>query len=63
MLKSELLDAKPSKASQLAQTFMNFEHRVTPGHVLDRLVDYATDSEVPTFFRNLRDQTVANPLA
>jgi hypothetical protein len=31
--------------------------------VLDRLVDYATDSGGSDFFRNLRDQTVANPLA
>src|SRR5215468_4463747 len=64
MLKSELLerDAEARRA-QLAQTFDELRARVTPGHVLDRLVDYATDSGGADFFRNLRDQTIANPLA
>src|SRR2546422_11340007 len=64
MLKSELLEREAeARRAQLAQTFDELRARVTPGHVLDRLVDYATDSQSTDFFRNLRDQTVANPLA
>src|SRR5258708_24956915 len=64
MLKSELLEREAeARRAQLAQTFDELRARVTPGHVLDRLVDYATDSGGTDFFRNLRDQTVANPLA
>jgi hypothetical protein len=64
MLKSELLEREAeARRAQLAQTFDELRARVTPGHVFDRLVDYATDSGGADFFRNLRDQTVANPLA
>src|SRR5262249_61053016 len=64
MLKSELLEREAeARRAQLAETFEELRARVTPGHVLDRLVDYATDSGGADFFRNLRDQTVANPLA
>jgi Protein of unknown function (DUF3618) len=64
MLKSELLEREAeARRAQLAQTFDELRARVTPGHVLDRLVDYATDSQGADFFRNLRDQTVANPVA
>ncbi len=64
MLKSELLEREAeARRAQLAETFDELRARVTPGHVLDRLVDYATDSGGADFFRNLRDQTVANPLA
>jgi hypothetical protein len=64
MLKSELLEREAeARRAQLAQTFDELRARVTPGHMLDRLVDYATDSGGVDFFRNLRDQTVANPVA
>jgi hypothetical protein len=64
MLRSELLEREAeARRAELAQTFDELRARVTPGHVLDRLVDYATDSGGADFFRNLRDQTVANPLA
>jgi hypothetical protein len=64
MLKSELLEREAeARRLQLAQTFEELRARVTPGHVVDRLVDYATESGGADFFRNLRDQTVANPLA
>jgi hypothetical protein len=64
MLKSELLEREAeARRAQLAETFDELRARVTPGHVLDRLVDYASDSGGADFFRNLRDQTVANPLA
>src|SRR5262244_188177 len=64
MLKSELLEREAeARRTQLAETFEELRVRVTPGHVVGRLVDYATDSGGADFFRNLRDQTVANPLA
>jgi hypothetical protein len=64
MLKSELLEREAeARRIQLAETFDELRTRVTPGHVVDRLVDYATDSGGADFFRNLREQTVANPLA
>jgi Protein of unknown function (DUF3618) len=64
MLKSEQLEREAeARRIQLEETFDELRARVTPGHVLDQLVDYATDSRGVDFFRNLRDQTVANPLA
>src|SRR5258708_39318399 len=64
MLKSELLEREAeARRAQLAQTFDELRARVTPGHVLDRLVDYATDSGGSDLFRNPRDPTVAKPLA
>lgn len=64
MLKSELLEREAeARRIQLEETFDELRARVTPGHVLDQLVDYASDSGGGDFFRNLKDQTVANPLA
>jgi len=51
MLESELLEREAeARRAQLAQTFDELRARVTPGHVLDRLVDYATDSGGADFF-------------
>jgi hypothetical protein len=64
MLRSELLEREAeARRIELAETFDELRARATPGHVLDQLVDYVTDSGGVDFFRNLRDQTVANPLA
>jgi hypothetical protein len=64
MLKSELLEREAeARRIELAETFDELRARATPGHVLDQIVDYATDSRGVDLFRNLRDQTVANPLA
>jgi hypothetical protein len=64
MLKSELLEREAeARRIELSDTFEELRARVSPGHVLDQLVDYATESGGVDFFRNLRDQTVANPLA
>ncbi len=64
MLKSELLEREAeAKRIELSATFDELRSRVSPGHVLDQLVDYATESGGADFFRNLRNQTVANPLA
>lgn len=64
MLKSELLEREAeARRLELSETFDELRARVSPGHVLDQMVDYATESGGVDFFRNLRDQTVANPLA
>jgi hypothetical protein len=64
MLRSELLEREAeARRFELAETFDELRARATPGHVLDQLVDYATDSRGVDLIRNLRDQTVANPLA
>jgi Protein of unknown function (DUF3618) len=64
MLRSELLEREAeARRLELAETFDELRARATPGHVLDQLVDYASESGGVDFFRNLRDQTVANPLA
>src|SRR6266852_5437350 len=64
MLRSELLEREAeARRLELADTFDELRARATPGHVLDQLVNYATDSGGGDFFRILRDQTVANPLA
>lgn len=64
MSRSELLEREAeTRRLQLAETFDELRASVTPGHMLDRLVDYATDSGSVDFFRNLRNQALANPLA
>jgi hypothetical protein len=64
MLRSELLEREAeARRIELAETFDELRARATPGHVLNKLVDYATESGGANFFRNLRDQSVANPLA
>ncbi|MBO0750953.1 MAG: DUF3618 domain-containing protein [Bradyrhizobiaceae bacterium] len=64
MLRSELLEREAeARRIELAKTFDELRARATPGHMLNQLVDYASDSGGADFFRNLRDQTVANPLA
>jgi hypothetical protein len=64
MLRSELLEREAeARRIELAETFEELRSRATPGHVVNKLVDYASESGGVDFFRNLRDQTVANPLA
>jgi hypothetical protein len=64
MLTSELLEREAeARRIELAETFEELRARATPGHVVNKLVDYASESGGADFFRNLRDQTVANPLA
>jgi hypothetical protein len=64
MSRTELLEREAeARRIELAQTFDELRARATPGHMLDQLVEYASDSGGADFFRNLRNQTVANPLA
>jgi ElaB/YqjD/DUF883 family membrane-anchored ribosome-binding protein len=54
-------EAEATRA-HISATLDELRARMTPGHVVDQLVDYANDSSAGAFFRNLREQVVANPL-
>src|SRR3977135_1935288 len=60
---SEQLERETEKErARISETLDELRARMTPGHVVDRLVDYATDSSGGMFFRNLRQQAVDNPV-
>jgi hypothetical protein len=48
--------------SQIAETLEELRTRMTPGQVVDQLVDYARDSSGGQFFHNLRQQAMDNPI-
>src|ERR1700719_4210775 len=48
--------------ARVAETLEELRARITPGQVVDQLVDYAGDSGAGEFFRNLGRQAVKNPL-
>src|SRR5947207_13543828 len=54
-------EAEQSRA-QVAGTLEELRARITPGQVVDQLVDYAGDSGAGEFVRNLGRQAVNNPL-
>jgi Protein of unknown function (DUF3618) len=47
---------------QLADTLDELRARMTPGEVVDQLVDYAKDTTGGLFFQNLKQQVANNPL-
>ncbi|HXR86046.1 MAG TPA: DUF3618 domain-containing protein [Stellaceae bacterium] len=47
---------------ELANTVEELRERLTPGEVLDEVLDYASDGEVGDFLRNFRRQVIDNPL-
>jgi hypothetical protein len=47
---------------QLADTLDELRARMTPGEVVDQLVDYAKDTTGGLFFQNLKQQVADNPL-
>ncbi|MDB5361041.1 MAG: hypothetical protein JWO51_2338 [Rhodospirillales bacterium] len=47
---------------QLAETVDELRSRISPGQIVDQLVDYAQGTGGGEFFRNLRRQAVQNPL-
>ena len=49
--------------AHLAKTLTKLRALFTPGHVVNQLLDLGSDSTALKFVRNLRDKTVANPLA
>src|SRR5882757_10021284 len=63
MSTSEQLERETEEErARISATLEELRARMTPGHVVDRLVDYATESSGGMFFRNLRQQAVDNPL-
>src|SRR5436305_14850653 len=54
-------EAEQSRA-EIEETLEELRARITPGQVVDQLVDYAGDSGAGEFFRNLGRQAVNNPL-
>ena len=54
-------EAEQSRA-QIADTLEELRTRITPGQVVDQLVDYAGDTGAGEFFRNLGRQAVNNPV-
>jgi gas vesicle protein len=48
--------------SQLADTLEELRARITPGQVMDQVVDYARDSGAGDFFRNLARDVTNNPV-
>src|SRR5919108_4462567 len=47
---------------ELADTLDELRTRMTPGEVVDQLVDYAKDTTGGLFFENLKQQVANNPL-
>jgi hypothetical protein len=63
MTTSEQLEREAEETrAQISSTLDELRARVTPGHMVDQLVDYANDSTGGMFFRNLQQQIAANPL-
>jgi hypothetical protein len=48
--------------AQLEHTFDELRARLTPGQVVDQVVDYARDGKAGVYFSNLGQQAVNNPL-
>ena len=47
---------------ELAKTLEELRARLTPGQVVDQLVDYARDGAIGEFVRNLGHEVRRNPL-
>lgn len=47
---------------ELANTVEELRERLTPGEVLDEVIDYASDGDVGAFLHNFRRQVIDNPL-
>jgi Protein of unknown function (DUF3618) len=63
MRQSEQLERETEQTrAELAETIEELRARVTPGYVVDELLDYARDSTGAEFFDNLKRQVAANPL-
>jgi hypothetical protein len=54
-------EAEQTRA-QIADTLEELRARITPGQVIDQLVDYTRDGGAGDFVRNLGRQTIKNPL-
>jgi hypothetical protein len=54
-------EAEATRA-HIADTLDELRHRISPGQVVDQIVDYAREGSGGTFVRNLRSQVVNNPV-
>jgi Protein of unknown function (DUF3618) len=64
MMESEQLERDAERIrAHLAETAIELRARLTPRHAVDQLFDLSSDSATLGILRNLRDKTVANPLA
>jgi hypothetical protein len=64
MTESERLERDAERIrAHLAETAIELRARLTPTHVVDQFFDLSSDSAALGILRNLRDKTVANPLA
>src|SRR5467141_3718014 len=64
MTKSEQLERDAERIrTHLAETVIELRGRLTLGHAVDQLFDLSSNSAALGILRNLRDKTVANPLA
>src|SRR5437899_9719441 len=62
--KSEQLEREAERIrDHLAKTAIELRAHLTPGHAVNQLFDLRSDSAALGILRNLRDKTVANPLA
>jgi hypothetical protein len=63
MTYSEQLEQQTQSCrNELAQTLEELRARMTPGEVVDQLVDYAQDTTGGLFFEHLKQQVASNPL-
>jgi Protein of unknown function (DUF3618) len=63
MTTSEQLERDAERARlQISATLDELRGRMTPGQVVDQIVEYMRDGSGATFVRNLRQQVVSNPV-
>ena len=63
MTYSEQLERETQSCrDELADTLDELRARMTPGEVVDQLVDYAKGTSGGLFFENLKQQVASNPL-
>jgi len=55
------LEAEETR-SQIAETLDELRDRMTPGQIVDQVIDYMRDSGGGVFMQNFRQQVVANPI-
>lgn len=55
------LEAEETR-SQIAETLDELRDRMTPGQIVDQVIDYMRDSGGGMFMQNFRQQVVANPI-
>src|SRR3954465_6018773 len=63
MATSEQLEREAEETrANISECLDELRARMTPGQVLDQVLDYGADSSAGMFMHNLRHQAIANPL-